>query len=106
VLNGAATCLFVVFAITAITLFLPLDPANPTWQLRLISGVIHAAPLALLGFVLLHGAAHLDPQHFRYSLRLAKARQRALLAAIGFVVLVPLQGAAVWTLLSGEADQL
>ena len=32
--------------ITAITLLLPLDPSNPTWQLRLISRVIHGASLA------------------------------------------------------------
>ncbi|MCP9884686.1 HpsJ family protein [Synechococcus sp. ATX 2A4] len=106
VLNGAATCLFIVFAITALTLFLPLDPTNPSWQLRLIGGVINGAPLALLGFVLLHGAAHLDPQQSRYGVRLATARQRALLAAIGFVVLVPLQCVAIWTLLSRDENQL
>lgn len=105
-MNGAATCLFIVFAITALTLLLPLDPTNPTWQLRLVGGVVNAAPLALVGFVLLHGAAHLDPHHSRYSVLLNTARQRALLAAIGFVVLVPLQGLAIWTLLSADADQL
>lgn len=106
VLNGAASCLFIVFAITALTLVLPLDPTNPSWQLRLVGGVINGAPLALVGFVLLHGAAHLDPHHARHAVRLATARQRALLAAIGFVVLVPLQAAAIWTLLSADADQL
>ncbi len=106
VLDGAASCLFVVFAISALTLFLPLDPTNPTWQLRVVGGVIQAAPLALVGFLLLHGAAHLDPERSRYTVRLATARQRALVAALGFVLLVPLQATALWTLFTADADQL
>lgn len=106
VLDGAASCLFVVFAITALTLLLPLDPTNPTWQLRLVGGVIQAAPLALLGFLLLHGAAHLDPERSCYAQRLATGRQRALAAALGFVLLVPLQATALWKLFTADADQL
>lgn len=106
VLDGAASCLFVVFVITALNLLLPLDPTNPTWQLRLVGGVIQAAPLALLGFLLLHGAAHLDPERSCYAQRLATGRQRALAAALGFVLLVPLQATALWKLFTADADQL
>jgi len=69
---------------------LPLKVLDPLWQLRLGSSMINAAPFPLLGLALVHLAGSLDPLDPLLTSRRRSAAQLAVLAAVGFVLLVPL----------------
>ena len=79
------------FALQLLTVLLPFQPLDPAWQWRLSTVLINGAPLPLLALALLLIAGQLDP--------VLKQRRRlfgqlAVAAAIGFLVLLPLQFSA------------
>ncbi len=87
---------FVVFLGYLIVDSLPLELLIPNWQLRFISRLLSLGFIPLLGFACLHLAALLNPANHFYRQRLVMIRQWAVVAAIGFLLLIPLQGYSTW----------
>jgi len=79
------------FASTLAAALFPLQPLAPAWQWRLASTLISGAPFALLGLALLRIASELGPHDPRLSRRAQLCSQLAVVAALGFLLLVPLQ---------------
>lgn len=84
------------YGATVLTGILPLAVFDANWQLRFCSVLIENAALPLVGMAILHLATHLD----RTSLVLRKhhvfVSRWALLVALGFFLLVPLQAVSAW----------
>jgi hypothetical protein len=83
--------LLVAFAAVIFTTALPLRFLALDWQLRITSALINNSLIAILGFVLICLAPVIDP--FSGKLRQIKSRISffALLAAVGYMLLIPLQ---------------
>lgn len=73
---------------------LPPHLLDPAWQLKVGGGLINASPFPLIGLVLLHLAARLDPRDARLLQRRRIATQLAVAAAFGYLLLAPLLAAA------------
>lgn len=93
-LGVVALVLFLLFAsVVAATLF-PLQLLDPAWQLRFAGTLINGAPFALLGLALLQIAAELGPHDPLLKRRKQICSQLAVAAALGFLLLLPLQTVA------------
>lgn len=102
-----ASALLMVFALNVLLQAIPLQILNPAWQLRLVGSITANSGFAITGFALLHLAANLDPLNQRLADRRRFARRWALAAAIGFLLLIPLQLNAVWSGISAtKAEQV
>jgi hypothetical protein len=88
--------LFLVFLGYAIVDSLPFQLLNPNWQLRFVARILSLGSIPLVGFACVHLAAILNPANVRIRKRLLTLRQWAMAAAIGFLLLIPLQGFATW----------
>jgi hypothetical protein len=88
--------LFLVFLGYAIVDSLPFQLLNPNWQLRFVARILSLGSIPLVGFACVHLAAILNPANVRMRQRLITMRQWAMAAAIGFLLLIPLQGFATW----------
>ncbi len=99
-LAALAFSMFGVFAITGVTSALPLQVLNLDWQLRFSTNLIDNGPIAALGLLAAWLAAVLAPSPARYQTRLAAVRQWASAAALGYLLLIPLQASAAWRGLS------
>lgn len=88
--------LLVVFLAAVATVALPPRLLDPSWQLALIATMITNASLALMGTLLLPLALGFDPTNHRLRARWDAFRRWALPAALGFLLLIPLQGYAAW----------
>jgi hypothetical protein len=88
--------LLVVFLAAVSTVALPPKLLDPAWQLALIATIITNASLALMGTLLLPLALGFDPSNHRLRARWHAFRRWALPAALGFLLLIPLQGYAAW----------
>ena len=73
---------------------------DPQWQLGLTADLINNGSLALVGALLTPLALAFDPGSDRLRARRNAFRQWALAAAIGFLLLIPLQAWAGWKLYS------
>ena len=71
---------------------------DPQWQLGLTADLINNGSLALVGALLTPLALAFDPGSDRLRARRNAFRQWALAAAIGFLLLIPLQAWAGWKL--------
>lgn len=87
--------LFLAYGATVLTGSLPLAPLEPSWQLRVCTLLVDNAALPLIGLVLLHLAVHFQPGGRLQARRDAAARW-AVTAAIGFLLLLPLQAVSAW----------
>ena len=90
-----STVLLVGFASTVLPNLLPLSLLDPDWQWRLSGSLINNAPVAVVGLGLLHLAAMLNPEDEQLRRRIQSLRLWAAAAALGFLLLVPLQAMAV-----------
>ncbi|MEA5391442.1 HpsJ family protein [Cyanobium gracile UHCC 0139] len=90
--------LLVVFVAAVGTVAVPPRLLDPTWQLALIAAIITNASLALIGTLLLPLALGFHPINERLRARWHAFRRWALPAALGFLLLIPLQGYAAWKL--------
>jgi hypothetical protein len=88
--------LFVVYLVSVLAVILPFRLLDLLWQMRTIKAASEAASIPLLGLVLLHLAAYLSPDHIPIQKRRAALARLAILASLGFLLFVPLQGHAVW----------
>ncbi len=108
-LMAISTGLFVVFLAYVIVDSLPLQLLNPRWQLAFAARLLTTAILPLVGFACAHLAVVLNPTDALYVRRLVTLRQAAAAAAIGFLLLIFLQGFATWrsyTLANAERQAL
>jgi len=90
-LSRLALAFVLLFATLAITALVPFTPLDPGWQGRVSRTLLDSASLPLLALALLQIARWLDPVD-----PLLKRRQRSFsrlagAAALGFLLLVPLQ---------------
>ena len=93
-LGVVALVLFVLFATLVAAALWPVQLLNPAWQLRLAGSLVNGAPFALLGLALLQIAVELGPHDPFLQRRQRLCSQLAVAAALGFLLLVPLQGVA------------
>lgn len=104
-LVAAATALFIFFATLVFNMLLPPALLNPAWVLRFATGLIGIAYLPLLGLVLVHLGAYVNPtptlDDFRRSLC-----KWAVIASLGFLMLLPLQVWASWQLINQNFSAL
>ncbi len=91
-----AIALFGIYAITLLAGVLPVRLLDTAWQLRFVAACIDTATIPLLGLGLLHLAAYLDPGNPVLQKRRAGLARLAVLAAFGFLLIVPLQAFAGW----------
>jgi hypothetical protein len=92
--------LLLVFLAFTLADSLPVQLLNPAWQLRFTNRVVNTAVIALMGFLLLHLAVYIDPGTGLLRAYLRTARRWAMVAVIGFLLLLPLQGFATWRVLA------
>ncbi len=93
-LSVVALVLFVLFATLVAGAFWPVQLLNPLWQLRLAGSLVDGAPFALLGLALLQIAVELGPHDPLLLRRQRLCSQLAVAVALGFLLLMPLQGVA------------
>lgn len=93
-LSVVALVLFVLFATLVAAALFPLQLLDPAWQVRLAGTLINTAPFPLLGLALLQIAAELGPHDPLLNNRARLCSQLAVGAALGFLLLLPLQTVA------------
>ena len=93
-LSVVALVLFVLFASLVVPALFPLQLLDPAWQLRMAGALINGAPFALLGLALLQIAVELGPHDPLLKSRARLCSQLAVAAALGFLLLLPLQTVA------------
>ncbi|KEF41204.1 MAG: hypothetical protein ER33_12625 [Cyanobium sp. CACIAM 14] len=92
----AGVCLLVLYVLQGLSAFLPTRLLEPGWQLGVSNALINNGFLALLGLALVHLAAYLAPGNPRLARRRDDFASWALIAVLGFLLLIPLQGYALW----------
>ena len=90
-LSVVALVLFVLFASLVAPVLFPLQLLDPAWQLRMAGTLINSAPFPLLGLGLLQIAVELGPHDPQLKNRARLCSQLAVAAALGFLLLLPLQ---------------
>lgn len=94
--SGAATT-FLIGGVAAVVLsMVPLRLADSQWQLGVLANLVANGSWILIGLVLLHLASMLQPRNGALSQRLMLWRRLAVLAAVGYLLIVPLQVAITW----------
>ena len=93
-LSVVGLVLFVLFATVVAGALVPFLPLEAAWQLRLAAALVNAASLPLMGLALLQMASALAPDDNLLKERHRKYSQLAVFAALGFLLLLPLQTVA------------
>jgi hypothetical protein len=93
--GGATTFLLGGVAAVVLALF-PLRLAYSQWQPGVLANLVANGSWILIGLVLLHLASMLQPRNGALSQRLMLWRRLAALAAVGYLLIVPLQVAITW----------
>lgn len=96
-LGAMATALFVVYVAGVLARIIPFRLLFASWQLEFSASLIDGAPIALLGLILVHLAASIDPGSPMHKERKRRFSRMAVAAVIGFLLLIPLNIYAVWT---------
>jgi len=108
VLEALSLALLGIFLAAVVVGVWPPKLLDPQWQLRFTAGLINNGSLALMGALLTPLALAFDPGSDRLRSRRNAFRRWALAAAIGFLLLIPLQVYADWSLyrsVSSKAEQ-
>ena len=104
-----AVALVVIFLAAVLSAVLPPQLLDPRWLQSLIQALLGNGFLPLIALVLLQLAVVLHPASSRLRRRRDRFSRLARLAAIGFLLLIPLQLAASWgtinLLASGQQQQ-
>ena len=93
-LSVVAYVLFVLFATLVAGVIFPLQPLDSAWQLRMAGALINGSPFPLVGLGLLQLALQFDPSDRLLRRRWRRCSRLAVIAALGFLLLLPLQGVA------------
>jgi hypothetical protein len=91
-----ALALYLCYGAAVLNAALPLQRLDPRWQETLIAALISNGPLPLIGLALSHLAVVLQPANRLRSKRFRRIKQLAVVAALGFLLLIPLQVSATW----------
>ncbi|MFN6133019.1 MAG: HpsJ family protein [Synechococcaceae cyanobacterium] len=91
--------LLVVFVILMLAAVFPLKIIDPGWQLRVIRSLVNNGTIAVLGLVLISLAPVIFPSE-KLKQRRLKIANFAVVASIGYLLILPLQGVAIWQGLS------
>lgn len=104
-LKVAALSLFIFYATLVVNALIPPSLLNPAWLMRLASVLIGNAFLPLLGLALISLAVIVEPSRKleNYSKSLARW---AVLASLGFLLLLPLQAWSAWRLIRDDFSSL
>ncbi len=89
--------LFVLYVASVLARIIPFRLTQASWQLEFAAGLIDAAPIALLGLILVHFSAFIDPGNPILRDRQQRFSRLAIAASLGFLLLIPLNVYAVWT---------
>ena len=98
VFEAISLALLGIFLTTVLVRAWPAKILDPQWQLGFIADLINNASLALVGALLTSLALAFHPGSERLRARRNAFRRWALAAAIGFLLLIPLQAFAGWSL--------
>lgn len=93
-LSAVGLALIALFTFTTLNQLLPPRLLVPAWQLRAASALIDTGPWALIGLVLLQLGAYLDPTNEPLQRRWHRLGRLGVVAVLGFLLLLPLQGVA------------
>lgn len=88
-----------IFTILLLAGLFPIKIIDPGWQLRVIRTLVNNGTIAVLGLVLISLAPVIHPTETLKKRRLRIANL-AVIASIGYLLIVPLQGIAIWQGLS------
>lgn len=91
-----ALALFICYGAAVLSVALPPQRLDPRWQEALIATLLSNGPLPLIGLALSHLAVVLQPANRHLRHRFERIRQLAVVAAFGFLLLIPLQVSATW----------
>lgn len=94
--SGAATTFLIGGAAAVVLALFPLRLADRQWQLGVLANLVANGSWILIGLVLLHLASMLEPRNQALSQRLMLWRRLAALAAVGYLLIAPLQVAMTW----------
>lgn len=103
--QGSSISLVLAGVLAVLTALIPLRVTNREWQMGLIGSLIANGSWLLVGLVLMHLAAMLQPRNLKLGSRLLSFRRIAALAAAGYLLLAPLQLAMTWTQLDSSRNQ-
>lgn len=109
-LSWVALVLLALYGVIVLGSVLPVRLMDPTWHLRLYNVVVNASAFPLVGLGLLHLATELNPDSRRLARRADFFARLAVPIALGFLLLIPLQGFLLWqnsnNLTAVHTDQL
>ena len=88
--------LFAVYLVSVLAFSLPPRLLDPIWQLSSTKVAVEAAPIPLLGLGLLHLATYLCPGYLQLERRREMLARLAVPVSLAFLLIVPLQGHAIW----------
>jgi len=95
-LADAALALFAIYGVVVAFDILPPRLTDPLWVLAASTALVNAVSIPLAGVVFLHLAAAIAPYTNWIHQRRQRISRLAALAAVGFLLLVPLLGFATW----------
>lgn len=90
-LEGGSLALFLIFIVRLLPLLLEMKPLDRNWQGGLVDVLVAQGLLPFLGFVFLHLVVYIQPRQNSLRERLRLVRTLAVVPAIGYALLVPLQ---------------
>jgi hypothetical protein len=96
-LSVISLALFVIYSVRVAASAIPFRPQDTLWQLTVSAALIEAAAIPLVGLGLLHLAAYLNPDDPALVRRRDALARWTILAVLGFLLLLPLQGYASWS---------
>ncbi|WP_216920820.1 hypothetical protein [Synechococcus sp. CCAP 1479/9] len=97
-LSFISLALFLAYGAVVLTGILPISLLDANWQLRLCSVLVENAALPLVGMAITHLAMHLDGSNLSLRAYHGFISRWALVVALGFLLLVPLQVVSSWRL--------
>lgn len=89
--------LFVIYGVRVAATAIPFRPLDTLWQLTVSAALIEAAAIPLVGLGLMHLAAYLNPDDPALVRRREVMARWAILAVLGFLLLIPVQAYASWS---------
>ena len=97
-LNVIGLVLMLAYLLLVLASAFPLRLLNPAWQVQFTGAIVDNAAIPLLGLTLLHLAAFFDPEDEWLQARLGWLARLAVLASLGFLLLIPLRAYNIWAL--------